>query len=57
MKKVLQWLCTGYSQLDVIFFHFAGHGTQIPSDGDDIEEDGQVRYNIVSKLGIRTELG
>lgn len=43
VKKALQWLCTGRSESDVIFFHFSGHGTQIPCDGDDVEEDGKVR--------------
>lgn len=42
VKTALQWLCAGRSENDVIFFHFSGHGTQIPCDGDDYEEDGLV---------------
>lgn len=33
VKKALQWLCTDREEDDVIFFHFSGHGTQIPCDG------------------------
>jgi Caspase domain len=40
-KKALDWLCTGRSKDDIIFCHYSGHGTQIPSDGDDHEEDSK----------------
>ena len=39
VKKALDWLCTGRSEGDTIFMHFSGHGTQIPADDDDVEED------------------
>lgn len=41
VKKALQWLCSDRSSDDYIFFHFSGHGTQVPSDGDDHEEDNK----------------
>lgn len=39
VKNALNWLCTDREDGDVIFLHFSGHGTQIPSDNDDYEED------------------
>ncbi|CDF37365.1 metacaspase type II, MCP1 [Chondrus crispus] len=39
VKKALDWLCTGRSEGDTIFMHFSGHGTQVPADDDDVEED------------------
>lgn len=33
VKKALEWLCMDRSEDDVIFFHFSGHGTQVPCDG------------------------
>lgn len=35
VKKALYWLCNNRSEDDVIFFHFSGHGTQVPSDDGD----------------------
>lgn len=39
VKKGLKWLCDGRSADDVVVFHYSGHGTQVPSDGDDAEAD------------------
>jgi hypothetical protein len=39
VKRALDWLCSDRKADDVVFFHYSGHGTQIPSDGDDDEED------------------
>lgn len=39
VKKGLDWLCSGRTKNDVVVFHYSGHGTQIPSDGDDQEVD------------------
>lgn len=39
VKKSLEWLCNGRSADDIIFMHFSGHGTQVPSDEDDHEID------------------
>lgn len=39
VKNALSWLCKGREEGDIIFMHFSGHGTQVPCDGDDEEED------------------
>lgn len=39
VKNALNWLCQERDSDDVIFMHFSGHGTQIPSDDDDEEAD------------------
>ncbi len=50
VKKALNWLCTDRSPDDVIFFHFSGHGTQIPSDGDDEEEDAKDEAIVLEQM-------
>lgn len=39
VKNALNWLCRDREPGDVIFMHFSGHGTQVPSDDDDHEVD------------------
>eukprot|EP00177_Eucheuma_denticulatum_P004689 GFKZ01008516.1.p1 GENE.GFKZ01008516.1~~GFKZ01008516.1.p1 ORF type:complete len:494 (+),score=74.78 GFKZ01008516.1:278-1759(+) len=39
VKNALNWLCTGREPGDIIFMHFSGHGTQVPADDDDEEDD------------------
>jgi len=39
MKRAMRWLVSGARRGDSLFFHYSGHGTQIPDqDGD--EDDG-----------------
>lgn len=41
IKSGLSWLVEGAAAGDVLFFHFSGHGSQMPnSDGSDHEPDG-----------------
>eukprot|EP00798_Chlamydomonas_sp_ICE-L_P019940 gene19940-26648_t len=40
IKAELVKMVSGAADGDILFFHFSGHGTQIPSDNDD-EEDGK----------------
>ncbi len=40
IKAALQWLCVGAQPGDTLFFHYSGHGSQMPSKGDDVEVDG-----------------
>lgn len=37
--KAMQWLVQGASQGDILFFHFSGHGAQVP-DKTGLEADG-----------------
>lgn len=38
LKKALKWLVSNRKHGDVLFFHFSGHGTQIPDvDGDEAD--------------------
>lgn len=39
IRKCLTKLCTEAEEDDVIFIHFSGHGTQVPADDDDPEDD------------------
>lgn len=39
VMAALRDLCTDREPGDIIFMHYSGHGTQIPSDGDDEETD------------------
>lgn len=39
VKNALKWLCSSREPEDIIFMHFSGHGTQVPADDDDVEED------------------
>lgn len=55
LKKALQWLCTGRSKDDVIFFHFSGHGTQIPCDGDDVEEDSKDEAIVLEQMFLMAD--
>lgn len=41
VRKALDWLCTDRTDDDVIFCHISCHGTQVPADDDDFEEDGK----------------
>lgn len=50
VKKALDWLCSDRSEDDVIFFHFSGHGTQIPCDGDDVEEDSKDEAIVLEQM-------
>lgn len=55
LKKALKWLCTGREVGDVIFFHFSGHGTQLPSDGDDDEEDGMDEAIVLEQMFLMVD--
>lgn len=50
VKKALDWLCTDRHEDDIIFFHFSGHGTQVPSDGDDQEADGKDEAIVLEQM-------
>lgn len=39
VKNALNWLCQRREPGDIVFLHFSGHGTQVPADDDDVEED------------------
>lgn len=39
IRKCLTKLCTEAEEDDIIFIHFSGHGTQVPADDDDPEDD------------------
>lgn len=39
IRKALTKLCTEAEEDDIIFVHFSGHGTQVPADDDDPEDD------------------
>lgn len=39
IRSELEKMCTSAEPGDTVVFHFSGHGTQVPSDGDDDEAD------------------
>ncbi|KAK1867724.1 hypothetical protein I4F81_010227 [Pyropia yezoensis] len=39
IRKALTKLCGEAQEDDIIFVHFSGHGTQVPADDDDPEDD------------------
>ncbi|KAL7422080.1 Ca(2+)-dependent cysteine protease [Cryptotrichosporon argae] len=39
MLRAMQWLVDGAEQDDALFFHYSGHGTQVPDEDGD-EQDG-----------------
>lgn len=49
-KNALQWLCSDRQSDDIIFMHFSGHGTQIPSDGDDEEVDQKDEALVLAEM-------
>lgn len=49
IRKALTKLCTEAEEDDIIFVHFSGHGTQVPADDDDPEDD---RKDEVSGNGL-----
>jgi len=55
VKKALHWLCTGREAGDIIFFHFSGHGTQLPCDGDDEEEDGMDEAIVLEEMFLMVD--
>jgi len=55
VKKALNWLCTDRTVDDVIFFHFSGHGTQIPCDGDDVEEDHKDEAIVLEQMFLMAD--
>ena len=55
VKKALEWLTTDRSEDDIIFFHFSGHGTQIPCDGDDVEEDHKDEAIVLEQMFLMAD--
>lgn len=55
VKKALEWLTTDRTEDDVIFFHFSGHGTQIPCDGDDVEEDDKDEAIVLEQMFLMAD--
>eukprot|EP00171_Calliarthron_tuberculosum_P003988 IDg3988t1 len=55
VKKALDWLTTDRSAEDIIFFHFSGHGTQIPCDGDDVEEDSKDEAIVLEQMYLMAD--
>ncbi len=55
VKKALAWLTTDRSEDDVIYFHFSGHGTQIPCDGDDVEEDQKDEAIVLEQMFLMAD--
>lgn len=41
IRKCLTQLCANAEADDIIFIHFSGHGTQVPADDDDPEDDSK----------------
>lgn len=55
VKKALNWLTQERDDDDIIFMHFSGHGTQIPSDGDDEEEDQLDEAIVLDELFLMVD--
>eukprot|EP00898_Chlorokybus_atmophyticus_P006574 jgi/Chlat1/6918/Chrsp52S06592 len=52
VKDGLAQLVNGAKDGDVIFFHFSGHGTQVPADGDDYEIDGKDEAIVPTDMNV-----
>eukprot|EP00052_Salpingoeca_macrocollata_P004955 m.44569 g.44569 ORF g.44569 m.44569 type:complete len:428 (-) comp14567_c0_seq1:79-1362(-) len=52
IKRALTELITSGQPGDILVFHFSGHGTQIPAEGPDPEEDGKDEAICPTDLNI-----